>query len=218
MRSTCNFFSLALCAVALVGYGSGQDYSAQEEQVAQQQNDVGTATPLLLDFSEALKSVWNGQKNIPDALASMELKRINKKLYNVFGYKIVRISECPEMKGRDHGKLFLTTLENILTKKMEVNAALADGLLRLRNKVLQYFGLTIVPVNLCLGVGLPERVSPAAPGVPQESPSTATDPINNIPQPDSSAQSGSESNVGPSNSGTTECPCAKKKQPGKQKS
>ncbi|KAJ8682430.1 hypothetical protein QAD02_018222 [Eretmocerus hayati] len=107
-----------------------------------------TTDSILSDLWAFIEEVTKGN-TIPDAFIRMEMKRINRNLYSVFGYKIVRLRDCPEAKDKDLGTPFYTTLQDIFTQKMDVDSAVKNGLLRLRNQGLKRFGLMVVGKDEC---------------------------------------------------------------------
>ncbi|KAJ8679373.1 hypothetical protein QAD02_015160 [Eretmocerus hayati] len=95
------------------------------------------------DIWDLIVNVASGTENIPMGIVRMEISRLNRKLYNVFDYKLVLLSDCPVLMNEDLGTIGLTTAEKI-AKGMSFEDAINDGILRLRKKILKKFGLMLV--------------------------------------------------------------------------
>ncbi|KAJ8670263.1 hypothetical protein QAD02_001522 [Eretmocerus hayati] len=98
------------------------------------------------DIWELIEKVASGSQTIPMGFVRMEVARLNRRLYNTFDYKLVLLSDCPELKCEDLGTFVLTTAEKV-TKGMSLEDAINDGVLRMRKRLLKQFGLTVVSKN-----------------------------------------------------------------------
>ncbi|KAJ8679371.1 hypothetical protein QAD02_015158 [Eretmocerus hayati] len=96
-----------------------------------------------LRFWHIIERIINGSETVPKAAVKAAVDRLNRSLYDIFDYKLILLSECPEMKNVDLGRFAINTAEKIL-KGNNPEQAISDGLLRMRNRILRPFGLMVV--------------------------------------------------------------------------
>ncbi|KAJ8679370.1 hypothetical protein QAD02_015157 [Eretmocerus hayati] len=61
-----------------------------------------------------IEEVVSGSETIPMAILRAQIARLNRNLYNIFDYKLVILSDCPELKTVDLGKFAKETTKAIL--------------------------------------------------------------------------------------------------------
>ncbi|KAJ8679372.1 hypothetical protein QAD02_015159 [Eretmocerus hayati] len=89
---------------------------------------------------KTLEKIMNGSETVPMALIRAELARLNRNLYSSFDYKLVLLSDCPELKAVE---LPRKTLQDLLFGA-PAEKAIGDGVLRARNRILTKFGIMLV--------------------------------------------------------------------------